>query len=71
MLCSNRKCMMAMDAENEKQTHYVGSTWDFDLLEGEMEGWVCIHCGSREVTRMIKGVREDAKLLFVWEEVEV
>ena len=59
-----------MDAENEKQTSYVGRTWDFDLLEGEMEGWYCIYCGSRAVTEMRDGVREDAKLLVVWEEAD-
>lgn len=68
MLCCRPECMIAMDAENRTRTLEAARNWE--NRDGDIEGWVCPTCGIRRVTEMISGVREDARLLPVRDEME-
>jgi hypothetical protein len=63
--------MIAMDSLDDERTREIARNWNLDEIEGAVELWRCPTCGRVVATEMTKGVRKDAPILVVTDEIEI
>lgn len=66
MICPNRKCGMASNAMDPGLCSLVACRWEH--MDGTIEGWKCIWCGTVKFTVLRSGVRTDAGFFIVEDE---